>query len=68
MIRENIYGEDPSLWVIFRDKLFTRRRKRRLYKKLLNKLGMTQRVIRERDLLFLSVFVSTVCYIPFQNP
>ena len=67
-MRENISEEDPPPWVDVQDKLFPRRRQGCLKKKLLDKLGMTQHVIRERYFLFLSASIASVWHIPFRNP
>ena len=57
----NIAEEDPLPWVDVQDKLFPRSRQVCLDEKILNKLGMTQRVIRERDFLFFYQLLLPLC-------
>ena len=52
MFRCNIAEEDPHSWFIVQYKLFTRINQGLLDEKLLKKLGMIQRVIRESTNIF----------------
>ena len=52
MVRYTTAEEDSPPWVNVQDNIVPRSKQRCLDEKLLNKLGMTQRVIIERDLFF----------------
>ena len=60
-MRDNIAEEDTPPWVYVQDKIFPRSRQLFLDKKILKKLGITQRVIRERDFLFFYQIMFPLC-------
>ena len=64
-LRENISEEDTPPWFYMQEKQFPRSRQGFLYENIMNKLGMTQRVIRERSLLFFIVFCCCCVTHPF---
>ena len=58
--REDISEEDPLTWLYSKYNIFPRSRQGCLEEKLLKNLGMTQHIIIERELLFLSDYVAAV--------
>ena len=66
MVRDKIAEEDPTPWVVVKEKIFPIIIQGCLYENILKKLGTKQLFIRERETsYFLSSSVSTVGHIPF---
>ena len=66
-MRKNISEEDPTTWVDVQEKIFPRSRKVCLNEKILNKLWMTQEIIRERDLLLFNQLMFPLCDTPLSR-
>ena len=66
-MRAKLSEENPNPWVNAKYNIFPKSRQRCLEEKLLNNLGMTQIIIRERDLLFFYQLLLPLCDTPLSG-